>query len=84
LTTCEVCGRPCPDADAFCGACGHELGRTPGAVVCQSPVESREPVEPAVVNVRVVNSFWDGCAGCVGWVVGLVVIALLVGWIFSC
>ena len=39
---------------------------------------------PAVVNVRVVNSFWDGCVGCFSWAVGIVVILALVGWIFSC
>jgi hypothetical protein len=37
-----------------------------------------------VVNVRVVNSWWDGCIGCFSWAVGIVVILALVGWIFSC
>ncbi len=81
MTTCEVCGRTCPQSDAYCGSCGHELGSPPGVVTCRSPVQSEEPT---VVNVRVVNSFWDGCVGCFGWVVGVLVIAVLIGWVLSC
>lgn len=75
MTTCGVCGRACPDGDAFCGACGHPLAGTPAP---------SQPVEPPVVNVRVVNSFWDSCVGCVGWVVGVAAIAVFVGWIAGC
>lgn len=70
MTTCEACGTRCPEGAAYCGACGHRLGQ--------------QPEEPAVVNVRVVNSWWDGCIGCNSWAVGVVVILVLVGWIFSC
>jgi hypothetical protein len=44
----------------------------------------QRPDEPVVVNVRVVNSFWDGCVGCFAWVVGAVVILGLIGWVSSC
>jgi hypothetical protein len=52
------------------GACGHLLGRP--------------PEEPVVVDVRVVNSFWDSCIGSFSWAVAVVVVVALVGWIFSC
>lgn len=77
MTTCEVCGKACPDGDVFCGACGHELGGAPARYL-------RAPEEPTVVNVRVVNSCWDSCVGCVSWAVGVVAIVVLVAWIFSC
>ena len=70
MATCEVCGRVCPEGDLYCGSCGHALGH--------------EPAEPTVVNVRVVNSFWDGCVGCFGWVAGVVAIVVLIGWVLSC
>jgi hypothetical protein len=70
MTTCEACGTECPEGAAYCGACGHQLGQ--------------RPQEPLVVNVRVVNSWWDGCIGCVSWAVGIAVIMFLVAWLFSC
>lgn len=78
MADCEACGRACPDGDVYCGACGHELGRAPGAEPAGAPEK------PAVVNVRVVNSAWDGCVGCFSWVVGLVAIVFLIAWIVSC
>jgi ferredoxin len=70
VTGCEACGADCPESAAYCGACGHRLGR--------------QPEERVVVNVRVVNSWWDGCIGCLSWAVAVVVIIALIGWIFSC
>ena len=70
MSSCEACGTECPEGAAYCGACGHRLGRPPD--------------EPVVVNVRVVNSFWDGCIGCFSWAVGVVAIVFLIAWIFSC
>jgi len=70
VASCEACGAECPVGAAYCGVCGHRLGK--------------RPEEPVVVNVRVVNSCWDGCVGCFAWVVGAIVILALIGWIFSC
>ena len=70
MSTCEACGAEQPASSAYCSACGHHLGQT--------------PEEPLVVNVRVVNSFWDSCVGCFSWVVALLVIVFLIAWLFSC
>jgi hypothetical protein len=70
LNACEACGTECPESAAYCGTCGHRLGR--------------QPEEPVAVNVHVVSPWWDGCIGCFSWAVASVVIIALVGWIFSC
>ncbi len=70
MATCEACGNQCPEGAAFCGACGHRLGEQP-----------REPVN---VNLRLVDSPRSGCLSCFTTAVGLVALAFLVLWIFSC
>ena len=70
MAICEACGTESPAGAAYCGACGHHLGE--------------KPEEPVIVNVRVVNSWWDGCIGCFSWVVAVVAILFLIAWLASC
>jgi hypothetical protein len=93
VTTCEVCGRACPDGDTFCGACGHRLGGADVPMRADVPLRAdavdlyraqEQPGEPPVVNVRVVNSPFDGCLSCLSWIVVGVLVVFVVGWIASC
>ena len=70
MSSCEACGTECPESAAYCRACGHRLGR--------------QPEEPLVVTVRVVDSSWDGCIGCISWAVGVTVIVFLITWALGC
>ncbi len=70
MARCEACGVECPEGAAFCGACGHRLGR--------------QPQEPVDVTVRLVGSLFSDCLSCFTWVVGVVAVLFLVVWLFSC
>ncbi len=83
VKVCEQCGHDWPDQYAYCGACGHELGRPSIEVVHQQSRSRWEPDEPTVVNVRVVNGFLDSCLNCFGTAIGIIVIVFVIAWIIS-
>ncbi len=87
VKACEQCGSEWPEANAYCGACGHRLGSPAVAETGRPPAELapawRPPDEPTVVNVRVVNSFWDSCVSCFATVVGVIALVFVITWLIS-